>query len=162
MPAGLSTALERIGRRRAALRLHNVLGAHRQLLELCDIVKVNRLRNIATFWQQLGTFDFAIVCNWFCNVSLFFLGGSCSAVSKPIFQLNMLSATVFKLHKICTLLHPSKVNIWAKICWKSQRFSWNFSKHRANVANMICKILPHVKISTSKNVLSNMLQCNEM
>ena len=58
--------------------------------------------------------------------------------------LNYAFSAVFNLHNICTLLHRSKLNIFAKnrLTKNHKIISWNFSKTIANVAKFakFCQI----------------------
>ena len=58
----------------------------------------------------------------FCCLIKFckFLAGSFSAVSKPNFASKYAFDKIFKIYKICTLLHRSKFNILSKICLKKK------------------------------------------
>ena len=54
--------------------------------------------------------NFAPISSIFANLCKF-LAGSFSAVSKQNFQVNMRLTAFFKLYKMCTLLHRSKLSI---------------------------------------------------
>ena len=114
------------GVRAPAPRARRLAGRRRAAQRLDVIFDV---KNGCHFWGK------------FCK----FLAGSFSAVSKRNLQENMRLTAVFKLYKMCILLHRCKLNISAK-----NRFEKN-SNFRENLTNVFaksaksCNILPTLK-----------------
>ena len=113
-----------------------LLGFSRPRRSACE--GPSQARAIAAQWA-LGT-DFAKICN--------FLAASFSAVSKRNFARKYAFDSIFKLYKICILLHRCNLKILAKICLKNQQFLWKFNKKFANVAKS-AKFCQISKISAS-------------
>ena len=98
------------------------------IAEVCNSFTPNQLPELARWTKpdgprpagmvsKIGNCFFAKFCN--------FLAGSFSAVSKPIFASKHAFCSIFKIYKICALLHRSKLNNLAKIGLTIQQITSN-------------------------------------
>ena len=87
-----------------------ILRAARTGYDEHEAARVAKDRKISFFSKVIKIYNFLAV-----KKRKHFLGGSLSAVSKRNFASKYTFDNIFKIYKMCTLLHRSKLNILAKI-----------------------------------------------